>query len=130
MLSLSRTSVEMCLVAIALASMSGQYDMIDGKRIARTCKRQVVLCRLGLHNLLDRQIEEVGKLKVSGVMCWHCHDGAAAIATQNIVSNPNGYLLLCGRVLRIATFTRGRQSHISEPQLLSCVSQLLLLCIH
>lgn len=69
---------------------------------AHTWEGQLILILAAGDDLLDGKVKHLGELVVPGVMCWHSHDGAAAIAAQDIISHPDGNELLGGRIEGVA----------------------------
>ncbi len=52
----------------------------------------------GAQDAFDRQVEFAGELEVAAVMGRHRHNGAAAVADEHVVGNPDGDQLLVDRV--------------------------------
>ena len=59
-----------------------------------TCEGQVLGGICSLHNLAHRQVKLLSTLIVPSIMCWYRHDCTTAVASENIVSNPDGNCLL------------------------------------
>ena len=49
----------------------------------------------------NRQVKVAGKSIVTTVVCGHSHDGSRAIACQNILTYPYGYIVTGERINRI-----------------------------
>ena len=62
----------------------------------------------------DGQVEMLGKGMVATVMCGHSHHCSCAIACQNILRNPNGYLLTREGIDGIAACKHARHLAITH----------------
>ena len=77
-----------------------------GRALTSEGQLWLLLALRALHHLHNGQAILLRKLVVTSVVCGHGHDGATAVAAQNIVRYPDGHPGTRGWVHREAAYAR------------------------
>ena len=94
--------------------MGQQAEQLGAVEEVCTCERQLLLPLRVLHHAHHWQAILTGKLMIPRIVCWHSHDGSAAVATQHIVCHPDWHTLLGSRVDRKAACMAAPEGHLSK----------------
>jgi len=64
---------------------------------------QLLVLYIRIHDTGNGKGISAGKLKIPGIVAWHCHYGPGSVAHQNIIGHPDRDLLFVDRIDGIAS---------------------------